>query len=297
MYTFSPNTIIESAKVNANFTALSDGTADTTTNSLQTFRDESISNHVVSGGVWSGDNYGATLYASMTSMVAVIHGRRVSVAAVTARAFTASKDNYVDVDYNGTITYQTATIGAASPALAANSIRIAKILTGATTIAAASSVHQSNIGNGTTLWYNTDSLGNPVYPQSHEYKLNYTYVANGSVNTTTQGNIANTSWAFIMPTGGGWIDMAASLSWSLNAAPAIGMGMGFLIDGSSTVGVIDTPWNITNEWSNANHIQRVSVLANIYLTAGSHTVVTKWGYSTATTNIDYPAVCYKVYKA
>lgn len=119
---------------------------------------ESQVNFVKSGGmVWSGNSYGSNLLASMTAGVVYVNGRRISINSVTSRAFTASDDTYIDVldngDGTGTLVYSTVTNNSAAPALAANSIRIARINAGATSIAAASSVIQ----------YGLDSIGNFIY--------------------------------------------------------------------------------------------------------------------------------------
>lgn len=138
---------------------------------LSTYRSEMTINFVASGGVWSGDAYASTRNASMTALVCYVNGRRISIAAVTARAFTASKDTYVDVldngDGTGTLVYTEATNNAASPALASNSLRIAIIVTGAGNIAAAGSVNQgqetSILPIASSIPYAvTDSLGNLI---------------------------------------------------------------------------------------------------------------------------------------
>lgn len=122
---------------------------------------EALADFVASGGVWSGDNYSVSRNASMTAMIVYINGQRISIGAVTSRAFTASKDTYVDVldnaDGTGTLVYTEVANGAAAPALAANSLRIAKIVTDATDIQAASSI---------TQWGAPDSLGNMIQNKS-----------------------------------------------------------------------------------------------------------------------------------
>jgi hypothetical protein len=122
-------------------------------------------------GVWSGDAYASTRLASMTALVCYINGRRIPISAVTSRTFTASKDTYIDVldnaDGTGTLVYTEVTNNAASPALASNSLRIGIIITGASSIAAATSVNQ---GQETMLlpivssapYAVTDSLGNLI---------------------------------------------------------------------------------------------------------------------------------------
>jgi hypothetical protein len=127
--------------------------------------------YVASGGVWSADSVGVNRNASMTAMICYINGRRLSISAVTARTFTASKDTYIDVldngDGTGTLVYTEATNNAASSALASNSIRIGIIVTGATTIAATTSINQGQESRilpiASSIAYSvTDSIGNLI---------------------------------------------------------------------------------------------------------------------------------------
>lgn len=113
--------------------------------------DEITSDLVVSGGLWA---LVSGLNGSMTVLAAYIDGYKNTVAAVATRAFTLSKDTYVDVLRNTgtnvfTLVYTEVANGAASPALAANSIRLALVVTSG---AAITSVRQSG-------W---DTLGNPI---------------------------------------------------------------------------------------------------------------------------------------
>lgn len=129
--------------------------------------DEGLFDFVASGCVWSGDAYGSTRAASMTAGVIYVNGKRVSVSAVTARSFTASKDTYVDVDESGTISYSEVTNNAASPSLAANSIRIGIIVTGASNIANVGSINQGQTDKllpiaSSVAYTVTDSLGNLI---------------------------------------------------------------------------------------------------------------------------------------
>lgn len=118
-----------------------------------------VTNFVESGCIWSGDSYGSTLNASMTAGAIWISGKRLTVSAVSGRTFTASRDTYIDLSDNGdgtaAFTYTAVTNGSSSPALSAGSIRIAKVVTGSSSIAAASSISQQTFA---------DSLGNIIYP-------------------------------------------------------------------------------------------------------------------------------------
>lgn len=136
--------------------------------------DDLTRDFVLSGLAWSGDAVGSTRNASMTSGFVYINGRKIPISAVSARAFTASKDTYVDVldnaDGTGTLVYTEVANNAASPALASNSIRIATVVTGATTIAAATSIGQGGFANilpviSSQIFRGFDSLGNLIYPK------------------------------------------------------------------------------------------------------------------------------------
>lgn len=171
---------------------------------------ENMFDHVASGGVWSGDSYGVTRAASMTAMVIYINGRRISIAAVTARTFTASKDTYIDVldnlDGTGTLVYTEVANNAASPALASNSVRIGIIVTGATTIAAVGSVNQGQQDKvlpiaASTPYAVTDSLGNLICPRDPQRRiLGYRQILSNATGTT-QAQITGLSAPVIVPTG------------------------------------------------------------------------------------------------
>ena len=136
MHSFNPQTKIESAKVNENFTDLSTGEADVDDNSLALTRSETLQDHAVSGLEWS---IVSGLNGTMTTGVAYITDPtplmvRISVPTISSRTFTASKDTYVDMSYDGTITYTEVTLTTAAPALAANNIRLAFVRTDGTDI-------------------------------------------------------------------------------------------------------------------------------------------------------------------
>jgi hypothetical protein len=141
---------------------------------------EILFDHIASGCVWTADAAGSTRLASMTSGVCYIDGKRLTVAAVNNRTFTASKDVYVDLHDNGDGTavpvYTDNTTNAASPALAANSIRCAIVVVGASSIAAATSVNQGQetmvVPIASSIPYCVqDSLGNLICPRDSTRKL------------------------------------------------------------------------------------------------------------------------------
>lgn len=129
---------------------------------------------IASGCVWSGDSYGSTRNASCTSGVVYLSGKRLTVAAVSARTFTASKDVYCDLHDNGDGTavwvYTDNTTNAASPALTAGNLRGAIIVVGASNIANAAAVNQGQEDRllpiaSSVPYAVTDSLGNLICPR------------------------------------------------------------------------------------------------------------------------------------
>lgn len=156
MITFSPNTKIKSGEVNQNFTDLSTGVGQVPNNSLLTFKKEEFISHVLLGLVVPTSASLTTTIAS--GGVALINGTRQSFSAIS-RAYTASKDTYVDIKDDGTFTYVEVANGAtAGMALTLNSdgtnaLRIAKVVTSGSAV---TSVTQSGV----------DPLGNTIYNQN-----------------------------------------------------------------------------------------------------------------------------------
>lgn len=177
-----------------------------TSASPETRMSESQFDYVASGCVWSGDAYASTRNASMTSGVVYIGGKRVTVSAVTARSFTASKDTYIDVDNTGTLGYSEVTNNAASPALAANSIRLAIIVTGASNIANIGSVNQGQADKvlpiaSSTPYAVTDSLGNLICPRDPNRRvLGYRQIISNYAGTIV-ADVTGLSVPVIVPTG------------------------------------------------------------------------------------------------
>lgn len=130
--------------------------------------------YIESGCVITADSAGVNKNWSMTAGVVYINGVRNTVAAITASVATASKDTYVDLLDAGTSVATAVITGgnivnnnAASPALAASSIRIGIICCGASSIAAATSINQGEADRvlpiASSVPYSvTDSLGNLI---------------------------------------------------------------------------------------------------------------------------------------
>jgi hypothetical protein len=175
---------------------------------------ELVFDHVASGAVLAGLGYGSTLTASLSAGVCYINGLRQIIAALVTRTYTASKDTYVDALYNAsgtaTIVYTEVVNNAASPALAANSIRLGIVVTGAASIIDATYVNQ---GQETARWpqsnsntvyvMTTDTLGNLICPRDPSRKLlsrRETY-ATFSTTATTWQQITGLIMPIIVPAG------------------------------------------------------------------------------------------------
>lgn len=85
---------------------------------------------VYSGGVPADDT---DLTSDISAIVVYINGYRITKGA-TALTYTANRDNYVDISQSGSYTVSPVTIGAAAPSVAANSARLAKVVTNGTEI-------------------------------------------------------------------------------------------------------------------------------------------------------------------
>lgn len=118
-------------------------------------QEDNHADFVASGLVWSQDS---GLVGTMTSGYAYIGGRLVSKSTLL-KTFTASKDTYVDLPAGSyptnedDLTYTAVSNGAAAPALAAGSIRLAKVVTDGSGI---TSVVQTSIDNAGENIYNTN---------------------------------------------------------------------------------------------------------------------------------------------
>jgi len=84
-----------------------------------------ISDTVISGCLPATS---ATLISDISAGVAYSQGRRI-VKIATSKTYTASKDTYVDLKGDGTYIFTEVVLAAAAPAIAADSIRLAKVVT------------------------------------------------------------------------------------------------------------------------------------------------------------------------
>lgn len=199
--------IIKGKRLTADFLyslvyGLANGDLDTTNNNLTYFRSKSLKDHVMEGCVWAGDAYASTRYASMSAGVICIGGKVVSVNSVANRQFTASKDTYVDVDNNGVIYYTEVSNNAASPALTSGRMRIAIVVTGATTIAAAASINQGSLQAtlpvvSSEYLRGCDTSGNPIY-NTNPIELIFERTGTSSPAPTSEADVAGATMTFTL---------------------------------------------------------------------------------------------------
>jgi hypothetical protein len=170
------------------------------------------------------------LITSFSDIVYWINGKRYSKTSVTNRTWSANKDGYVDIDITGTVTYTEVANGAASPALAANSIRLAKVVTAA----AVSSVTQSG---------GQDSIGNPIYwptPTVNNLAQQIAVTPTPAMNTGGAFIDATDSLGAFVPvivgkTGMLKVTVHANHSTGIVVASGNYMGTGFRLSGANTL--------------------------------------------------------------
>lgn len=171
---------------------------------------ETAFDYVVSGLVITADSAGVNKNYSISAGIAYISGVRVTVAAVSAQTVTASKDRYIDLTSAGALSTTGGEVNnnAASPALAAGSLRIGIVVAGATTIAAAASINQGQedrvLPIASSIAYSvTDSLGNLICPRDPNRKiLGYRQIISTITTSSTSAVQATGLTApVIVPTG------------------------------------------------------------------------------------------------
>jgi len=268
MYTFSPSTKIESAKVNANFAGLADGTEMDTNTSMVGFRNEVLYDFVISGCLWTGDSYGVNRIASMTAGVICINGERIEVVAVTSRTFTASKDTYVYVDSTGAISYSEVSNNTASPAAPADSILLGIIITGATTIANAGSINQS-VGSlplvSSQYLYGCDTNGVPIY-NTNPIELYFTRFGTASPAPNAEADVTGATMTFTLAKAAK-INVGFFCHFQLNSGATRNAFWKLYVDGVAA----DQVWVQDNPGASETHVESFKYY-NTVLAAGSHTL-------------------------
>lgn len=108
--------------------------------------DESFNDYTVSGMLPVTDS---DLTSDISAGVSYVNGYRISLSA-TAHTYTASKDTYVYISDGGYYVYQEVANGAATPSTPANTLLLAKVVTGAGTISSVSDLRTTSIQITTT---------------------------------------------------------------------------------------------------------------------------------------------------
>ena len=86
----------------------------------------------------------ANLTSDISAGTAYINGFRVDKSA-TSQTYVASRDGYLDLSQTGVFTLSSVTNGAAAPAVAANSVRLAKVVTDGTEITSVTTLYTSRV--------------------------------------------------------------------------------------------------------------------------------------------------------
>lgn len=199
----------------------------------------SFSNFIQSGGIWS-QNSG--LIGSMTVATIWINGVEYSVAAVNNHTFAASSDTYVDYTVGTGVTYNAQANNAASPSLAANSVRIAIVVTSG---AAITFINQGQLDTtltnfGPTVSSNaltvSDSLGNRIYPTNPSGGiLGYRQITTSFTTATQPGYVAVTGLSMPWVSPGNRDVLVTVYCGSLKTSGSAGNGVNLAALESSTV--------------------------------------------------------------
>lgn len=129
---------------------------------------------VSSGCVWSATT---GLTGTMSGGTIYYGGTPITVNSVSSHTFTASNDTYIDIDKNANITYQGVSNNGSAPSLTANSIRVAKVITGASAI---TSVILTGVDSNNVQIYPTNPQGFGNYISWSPTIANFT-LGNGTV--------------------------------------------------------------------------------------------------------------------
>lgn len=181
---------------------IANGDLATQNNNLPYWRNKTFYDHVIEGCKWTGDNYGVNRNASMSAGLVMINGKVVSVDAIANRTFTASKDTYHYIDENGASTFTEVSNNAASPTAPANAILCGIIVTGASSIAAATSINQGDIQAALPLVSSQylrgcDTNGVPIH-NTNPVELTFVRTGTSSPAPTVEADVAGCTVTFTL---------------------------------------------------------------------------------------------------
>lgn len=245
--------------------------------------DSAFSDFVLSGGVWSALT---GLNAGMSLLTGYIDGYRNTVAAVATRAFTLSKDTYIDVLRNtGTnafsLVYTEVANNAAAPALAANSMRIALVVTDGTTVVG---IRQSGYDIGGNR-INPNSVVDPKQPKLFWEEIGRDTVVSGTRTQLTVPIPARKYIRIIAVQHSGGVTLTSGLRFNQDA----GTNYAYRTteNGAADIGASNQTWVQTG--SNAlegSHAEFQVVNEAIYRKVG-HAIQTFWDASGGTYRSTY----------
>lgn len=135
---------------------------------------------------------GAVLAMTTPTGVAYIQGKRVAPIA-TGKTYAASKDTYVDLSALGAYTYTEVTNGAGAPAVAANSMRLFKVVTNGTEITGVTDLRELRVTLKSDILPRVPSHAKAALPSAATYARGIIYVpdeAGGAVPAFSDG----TNW-------------------------------------------------------------------------------------------------------
>ena len=99
------------------------------------------------------------LTSDISAGTAYPDGYRVRKASATSKTYTASRWTFVDIDINGDFQYTEVSIDAATPAVAANSVRLARVSTDGTTIVSVQDLRTTSCTAGPFTSISNESTG------------------------------------------------------------------------------------------------------------------------------------------
>lgn len=179
------------------------------TNDTQMYFANGAFDYIESGCVWTADAAGSTQNGSMQGGYVWISGKRLTVANIQAHTFGNSIDAYVDFFDNGDGTAKVVFTEVTnntnpSPTLNAGGLRNAIVVTGASSIAAASSINQGQRDrvlpiSSSIPYCKTDSIGNIICPRDPQRRELAYRQCIADVTTTTSADITGCNLNVIIP--------------------------------------------------------------------------------------------------
>lgn len=167
------------ASVDEYFEGLADGTLST-----DPLRSTLFGNHVVSGGAVAQSS---GLIGTFSDIVFYLNGQRYTGSTIANKTYTASKDTYVDITATsgGTVTvaYNEVANGATAPTLAANYIRLAKVVTNGSAI---TSVVQNPSSDGIGNAYRPLA---PLSARSMVYPVKFSVYRTAALNSSASSTV------------------------------------------------------------------------------------------------------------